>query len=164
MRAVAVLLETLLARRAPAAVVDDRADGDGVADLVLGHVVTDGRDAADDLVTGDARVDGVAPVVVDEVDVRVADAGVEHIDLHVARTKRSAGDAHRSELALSDRRAESVDRLARARGAGDAAVDVRQGLGSGHDCLVHRDLHLGVDRGVRQNTVGAERPQGAAFG
>ena len=54
-----------------------------VAGLELGDLGADLGDAADDLVTGDGGIDGELPLVAREVDVGVADAAVEDLDLHV---------------------------------------------------------------------------------
>ena len=71
----AVLLEAGLAVVALAAGVDEAADADAVADLVLGHLGADLGDDAGDLVAGDHRVVRLAPLGLDGVDVGVADAG-----------------------------------------------------------------------------------------
>ena len=58
-----------------AAGVDEAADADAVADLVLGDLGADLGDDAGDLVAGHQRVVDLAPLAVDGVDVGVADAG-----------------------------------------------------------------------------------------
>src|ERR1700760_3813252 len=57
------------------------ADADALAYDGAVDVGAYGRDGADDLVTGDERVAADAPVVVDEMDVGVADAAVKDADL-----------------------------------------------------------------------------------
>ncbi len=83
----AELLETLPATWAGMVGIDHAADGDEVA----GFVLRDGRanlgDTADDLVARDARVDRghrLAPLVTDLMQIGVADAAEENLDLHVA--------------------------------------------------------------------------------
>ena len=63
--------------------VHHAADADGVADLELRDLGADGGDAADDLVARARRVDGAAPLVADGVEVGVADAAVEDVDLDI---------------------------------------------------------------------------------
>ncbi len=65
--------------------VDHAADADEVADLDLGHARPDLGHPPDDLVARHARVDRVAPVVLGLVDVRVAHAAPEDVELHVGR-------------------------------------------------------------------------------
>lgn len=64
--------------------VDEAADADFVAGLELLHVGADVGDDADDLVAGDDRVYRVSPLVFDAVEIGVADAAVEHLELDVA--------------------------------------------------------------------------------
>jgi hypothetical protein len=71
--------EVLFAEAAPladAAGVGLPADADALADLAVADGGADGGDLADDLMAGDEGVLAEAPVVVDEVDVGVADAAV----------------------------------------------------------------------------------------
>jgi hypothetical protein len=59
------------------------ADADTLADCGPVDVGADGGDGADDLVAGNEWIAADAPVVVDEMYVRVADAAVSDTDLHV---------------------------------------------------------------------------------
>jgi hypothetical protein len=77
------MLLALRARLALAAAVDHAAYADEVADLVSRDARPCFRDPSDDLVTGHARVDGVAPVVLALMHVRVTHAAVKHLDLHL---------------------------------------------------------------------------------
>ena len=91
----AELLLAVAAGRAGAAGVDQAAHRREVALLEPAHVATHRDDAADDLVTRDARVDrrhGAVPLVADLVQVRVADAAEEDLELHVVSAPaRGAG-------------------------------------------------------------------------
>ena len=75
-----------LALGAGAVGVDQAADGGEVAGLEFGDGGADLGDAADDFVAGDAGVDGghdAAPLVAGLVEVGVADAAEEDLDLDV---------------------------------------------------------------------------------
>src|SRR5690606_15683499 len=65
------------------------ADADTLTDLEAAHAVADPDDAADDLMAGDERVAGVAPLVVDHRLVGMADAAVFHRDLYLFGAKRA---------------------------------------------------------------------------
>ena len=82
----AELLEAGLALGAGAVGVDQAADRGEVAGLELGDRGADLGDAADDLMAGNAGVDGghhAAPLVAGLVEIGVADAAEENLDLHV---------------------------------------------------------------------------------
>ena len=82
----AELLESGLALGAGAVGVDHAADRGEVAGLEFGHGGADLGDAADDLMAGNAGVDGghhAAPLVAGLVEIGVADAAEENFDLHV---------------------------------------------------------------------------------
>ena len=82
----AELLESGLALGAGAVGVDQAADCGEVAGLELRHGGADLGDAADDLMAGDAGVDGghdFPPLVAGLVEIGVADAAEEDFDLHV---------------------------------------------------------------------------------
>ena len=96
---VAVLLQAGLAAGALAARVHEAADGGGIADLELADLGPDRRDAAQNLVTRDDRVDGCPPLVARGVEVGVADAAVEDVDLDIRWTGVAAGDGERPERA-----------------------------------------------------------------
>jgi hypothetical protein len=81
-----------LAGGADAAAVDHAADADPVADLELRHIVADRRDHARDLVSGHQRIDGVAQVVLHDVQVGVADAREPDVDGHVVGAGIAAGE------------------------------------------------------------------------
>ena len=83
----AELLQAGLALRAGAVGIDQAADRGEVAGFVLGDCRADLRDAADDLMAGDDRVNSghdLAPLVADLMEIGVADAAEEDFDLHVA--------------------------------------------------------------------------------
>ncbi len=84
-RFLAILLEVFLAGRAFAAGVDHAADTGPVADLQLLDMGADFHDLADDLVAGHHRVERVVPVVANLMEIGVADAGVENLDLDIVR-------------------------------------------------------------------------------
>ena len=88
----AVLLSPGLAVVALAAGVDETADADVVADLVLGHLGADRGDDAGDLVAGHDGVVGLAPLALDGVDVGVADARELDVEGHVVRPDVAALD------------------------------------------------------------------------
>ena len=82
----AELLKASLALGAGAVGVDHAADRGEVAGLVLRNCRADLGDTADDLVAGDNRVDRgheLAPLVADRVQIGVADAAEQDLDLHV---------------------------------------------------------------------------------
>jgi hypothetical protein len=76
----AVVLLALLAGLAAAAAVDHAADADDVAFLKLDRACADPRHPAHDLVAGQTGIDGVLPLVLHLVNVRMADAAVEHLE------------------------------------------------------------------------------------
>src|SRR6266487_3232840 len=83
----AELLKASLALWAGAVRIDHAADRDQVAGLVLGNCRADLGHTADDLVTGDNRVirgHELAPLIADRMEIGVADAAEEDLDLHVA--------------------------------------------------------------------------------
>jgi hypothetical protein len=80
----AELLESLPAIRAGVVGVDQAANRDEVPRFILGDGGADPSDAADNLMARDARVDGrhrIAPLVTDLVQVGVADAAEQNLDL-----------------------------------------------------------------------------------
>ena len=82
----AELLKAGLALGAGAVRVDHAADRGEVAGLELGDCGADPGDTADDLMAGDAGVDGgheAAPLVTDMVEIGVADAAEQDFDLNV---------------------------------------------------------------------------------
>ena len=83
---------------------DALAYGQGAVD-----VGADGGDGSDDLVAGDERVAADAPVVVDEVDVRVADAAVSDADLDVIGAELSGRVAEGKQLGSGGVGRESLD-------------------------------------------------------
>ncbi len=75
-----------LALGAGAVGIHHAADGGEVADFEFRYRGADFGDAADDLMAGDARIDGrhdAAPLVAGLVEVGVADAAEENLDLYV---------------------------------------------------------------------------------
>src|SRR4029453_3466853 len=83
----AELLEASFAIRARAVRVDHTAHRGEIAGLVLGNRRADLRYTTDDLMTRDNRIVGrheLAPFVPDRMQIGVADAAEEDLDLHVA--------------------------------------------------------------------------------
>src|SRR6185437_11578224 len=104
--------EMLLAGAAPfadAAGVCLPADADPLAYRGAVDVGADGGDGANDLVAGDERVAADAPVVVDEVDVGVADTAVLDADLDVVRPELAGRVAEGKELRSGGVGRESLD-------------------------------------------------------
>ena len=96
--ALAVLLKVVGASGAAATRVDHAADADAVADLELSHLAAGGDDGADNLVAGHHREDAVrAPLGLDLVQVRVADAAVLDVDGDVVVAGRAALDGVRDD-------------------------------------------------------------------
>ena len=71
-----------------------------VADLELLHRAARGDDAADDLVTGDHGIYGIAPFVAGHVKVRVADAAEEDFNGNFSGAGLAAREVERSERRL----------------------------------------------------------------
>ena len=88
------MLQVFLARRAGAARIDHAAHADQIADLVLGDLVANSRDLADDFVARHQRVSGEAPVIARLVDVGVANAAVQHFDGNVVRSWGATVELH----------------------------------------------------------------------
>ena len=95
----AILLQVLGTSFAVSARVDHAANADQVADLVRGHFVAHGGDAADDLVARHQRVHGNAPFVARLVDVGVAYAAVKDVDGDVVRARAATLEGHGSQRA-----------------------------------------------------------------
>ena len=85
------------------------ADADALAYAGAVHVGTDVGDGADDLVAGNERVAADAPVVVDEVDVGVADAAVSDADVDVVGPEFSGRVAEGKQLGSGGVGRESLD-------------------------------------------------------
>jgi hypothetical protein len=69
------------------AAIDHAADAGQVADLEIPYLVADGDDPADDLVARDRRIQRVLPLVARGVQVGVADAAEQDVDLDVFGTR-----------------------------------------------------------------------------
>ncbi len=92
---VAELLQAGLAFGAGAVGVDHAADGGEIAGLEFLNCGADLGDAADDLVPGNAGIDGghhVVPLVAGLVQVGVADAAEENVDLNVGWRRGRGGE------------------------------------------------------------------------
>jgi hypothetical protein len=76
------------------AAVDDAADTDQIADLVVFDVIANRRDAADDFMAGHAGELRASPFGAHLMQVGMADAAEGDIDLHVVRGWRTAFDLH----------------------------------------------------------------------
>src|SRR5690606_29335228 len=92
--AVAVVLQPGLAILAVPATVDDAADPDQIAHLIPRHLRADRTHAADDFMARHTGELGAGPFGTHLVQVRVADAAVEDVDLHIMRARSAAGDLH----------------------------------------------------------------------
>ena len=99
--AVAIVLQPVRAVVAPLATVDDAADADEIALAESRHLRADRRDAAHDLVAGNARPARARPFRARLMQIRMADAAIDDLDLNVVRTGRPARDLHRFEGAIS---------------------------------------------------------------
>ncbi len=86
----AVLLQALLAGIAVPAGIHEAAHAHDVAGLEARDRATDLRDPADDFVARDHGVAAAAPFVADAVDVRVADAAIQHVHGHVVGPRIAA--------------------------------------------------------------------------
>jgi len=51
--------------------------------------LSDRRNLADNLMAGHERIEAGAPIIIDEVEIAVADSTMRNLDLHVLRSKRS---------------------------------------------------------------------------
>src|SRR4051812_2999949 len=80
---VAILLEAGLAALALTAAVDHAADADALTHLELAHTRAHGGHLPDDLVTGNARVLRARPLTAHRVQIGVAHAAIEDVDLDV---------------------------------------------------------------------------------
>jgi len=88
--AFAELFQPLVARVAGFAAVDHTADAHDIAFLEAADGRADVRDAADDLVAGDAGKADLAPLAAHRMQVRVADAAIVDLDLHIMGTDIAA--------------------------------------------------------------------------
>ena len=98
--AVAKLLKARPAACADAAGVDEAAHTDGVADLELLHATADGRYLPHDLMTGYGGILGEVPFIAGEMQVGVADAAVENLDLDVGGRRLTTFDGGRAERCI----------------------------------------------------------------
>jgi hypothetical protein len=79
----AELFEVVLAAFTNAAGIHHATDAGDVAFLELLDARADFRDASDDFMAGHAGISGAMPFVADGMHVRVTDAAIENLDLHV---------------------------------------------------------------------------------
>src|SRR5690606_28890765 len=96
----AVVFLVYLAGFANAAGIDDAADAGDIADPEFADGAADLNNLADNFMAGDDRVAGIAPVVVDEMQIRMADAAKKNIDLDVVGADFAALEIERGELAM----------------------------------------------------------------
>ena len=90
----AILLQAVFAGGAVAAGIHHATDTHHISDFKAADIVAHGGHMADDLVAGDHRVQGAAPVVFGEMNIGVADAAVINLDRHVVRARRAPLDGH----------------------------------------------------------------------
>jgi len=93
----AELFQMLAAARAFPAGIHQAADRRGIPDFEFADVIAHCSHLANDLMAGNAGIDRVVPFVAGLMQVRVADAAVEDVDLHVMRTGRAAFEGKRGE-------------------------------------------------------------------
>ncbi len=93
----AKLFEAVLAAFASAARIYQATNGGDVAFLELFNLCTGFHDAADDFMAGHAWVGRAVPFVADGVQIRVANATIKDLDLHVVRTGIAALNGSRCE-------------------------------------------------------------------
>ena len=79
-RSFTVVLITRAAWLAFAAAIDHAPDANQVTNLVSRHRCPDGGHTANDLMAGHTGINGIPPLVLDLVNVRVTDAAVQHFD------------------------------------------------------------------------------------
>jgi hypothetical protein len=79
------------------AAVDETANPDRIADLEPGDLAADRADESHDFVTWNARINRALPFGPHLVEVRVADAAISDVDLHIVRTRLAALDLDRLE-------------------------------------------------------------------
>jgi len=91
----AILLQCAPAGPAMAARIHHAADARQIAGAKRGDGTADRGDAADDLVAGHHRIERIAPVVAALVEIGVADAAIEDLDLHIARAGVAPLEAER---------------------------------------------------------------------
>ena len=92
--ALAVLLEAFVAGAARLAASDHAAHADEIPDLEAASVCSHGGHPPDNLVPGNAGKQGAGPFRAHGVQVRMADAAVGDVDLHVTRSRRTPFDRH----------------------------------------------------------------------
>src|SRR5690606_5215525 len=92
--AVAVVLQPGLAILAVPATADGAADPHQIAHLIPRHLRAARTHAADDFMARHTGESGAGPFGTYLVQVRVADAAIEDVDLHIMRARRAAGDLH----------------------------------------------------------------------
>ena len=97
---VAILFLAVVTGRAMAATIDQAADPGEVADLELRYLIADGDHTADDLVTGNRRIEGVLPFVAGGVQVGMAHAAEQDLDPDIVRPGIATLDFVGSERAL----------------------------------------------------------------
>jgi hypothetical protein len=101
-----VRAELLVSRHAVLAgevAVDKTSDGSAVSDLELGHRGAGAGHHADDLMTGDHRIDAHAPIVVRHMQVGMANSAVSDLDRDVFGPKPASLDRHRFDWRLGVR-------------------------------------------------------------
>ncbi|HEX2249531.1 MAG TPA: hypothetical protein VHH32_04235 [Gemmatimonadales bacterium] len=97
----AILLQPLVAGLAMLAAVHHAAHAHHVADFEPGHLLAHRCHVAHDLVAGNAGIEGALPFRADLVEVRVADATIGNVDLHVVRAGLTARDVDGLERLIS---------------------------------------------------------------
>jgi hypothetical protein len=80
------LLEPSLAFRAFTAGINETTDSGQIARFEFGHMIARLNYAPDDFMPGHHRIDRTAPLITDLMDIGMADAAVQNLDLDVMRT------------------------------------------------------------------------------
>ena len=98
----AILFQPLIAAWAAAAGIYHATDADQIADPVTRGMATDGANAADDFVARHHRVNRIAPFVASLMQVRMAHAAEQHLNLHivVAQGARWVIERHQRRLRI----------------------------------------------------------------
>ena len=90
-----VLLLAVAAGGAMTAAIDHATHPRQIANLELPDLITNRGHAPDDLMTRHRRIERVLPFIAGRMQIRVADATVKNLDLHIIRTRTTAFDLER---------------------------------------------------------------------
>ncbi|EXI73854.1 MAG: hypothetical protein AW07_01990 [Candidatus Accumulibacter sp. SK-11] len=85
-----VLLFTLMAGMAMPTTVDHATDARQITDLEAANAIADGDHATNDFVPGNTGILGVVPLAANRVEIRMANAAIQNLDLHILRARVAA--------------------------------------------------------------------------